>query len=40
MKDVAETMVVSESDVKKCQDQAGSEGKAGGGEKTGDMGKK
>ena len=40
VKDVAETMVVSESDVKKCQDQAGSEGKAGGGEKTGDMGKK
>ena len=40
VKDVAETMVVSESDVKKCQDQAGAEGKAGGGEKTGDMGKK
>lgn len=32
-KDVAETMVISESDVKKCQDQAGdakpAEGKAG-----------
>jgi len=39
VKDVAETMVISESDVKKCQDQAASEGK-GGGEKAGDMGKK
>jgi len=39
VKDVAETMVISESDVKKCQDQAAAEGK-GGGEKTGDMGKK
>jgi len=39
VKDVAETMVVSESDVKKCQDQAAAEGK-GGGEKAGDMGKK
>ena len=38
VKDVAETMVISESDVKKCQDQAASEGK--GGEKAGDMGKK
>ena len=39
VKDVAETMVISESDVKKCQDQAAGEGK-GGGEKAGDMGKK
>jgi len=39
VKDVAETMVISESDVKKCQDQAAAEGK-GGGEKAGDMGKK
>ena len=38
VKDVAETMVISESDVKKCQDQAGSDTK--GGEKAGDMGKK
>jgi len=38
VKDIAETMVIDESDVKKCQDQAGSENK--GGEKAGDMGKK
>jgi hypothetical protein len=31
VKDVAETMVIDESDVKKCQEQAGSEGAAGSG---------
>ena len=31
VKDVAETMVIDESDVKKCQEQAGTEGAAGGG---------
>ena len=30
VKDVAETMVIEESDVKKCQDEAGKEGAAGG----------
>ena len=30
VKDVAETMVISESDVKKCQEEAGKEGTAGG----------
>ena len=30
VKDVAETMVIEESDVKKCQDEAGKEGTAGG----------
>jgi len=30
VKDVAETMVIDESEVKKCQDQAASEGAAGG----------
>ena len=43
VKDVAETMVIEESDVKKCQEQAGSEGAAGGakeGEKKGDTGAK
>ena len=30
VKDVAETMVIDESDVKKCQEQAASEGTAGG----------
>ncbi len=30
VKDVAETMVIEESDVKKCQEQAGTEGAAGG----------
>jgi hypothetical protein len=42
VKDVAETMVIEESDVKKCQEQ-GTEGAAGGakeGEKKGDMGSK
>jgi len=41
VKDVAETMVIDESDVKKCQEQAGSEGTAGGkqgGEKAGEAG--
>jgi hypothetical protein len=41
VKDVAETMVIDEADVKKCQEQAGSEGTAGskeGGEKGGEMG--
>ena len=37
-KDVAETMVISEADVKKCQDQAGGE-KAGGEKKAGEAGK-
>jgi hypothetical protein len=31
VKDIAETMVIDESDVKKCQEQAGSEGAGGGG---------
>ena len=42
VKDVAETMVIEESDVKKCQDEA-SQGAAGGmkeGEKKGDTGSK
>jgi hypothetical protein len=42
VKDVAETMVIDESEVKKCQEQA-SEGAAGGakeGEKKGDTGSK
>jgi len=30
VKDVAETMVIDESEVKKCQEQAASEGAAGG----------
>jgi hypothetical protein len=30
VKDVAETMVIDESEVKKCQEQAASEGTAGG----------
>jgi hypothetical protein len=41
VKDVAETMVIEESDVKKCQDEAGKEGAAGGaagGAKEGDKG--
>ena len=40
VKDVAETMVIDESDVKKCQEQAGSEGAAGSGgaTKEGDKG--
>ena len=41
VKDVAETMVIDESDVKKCQEQAASEGAGGaqGGEKkAGDTG--
>ena len=38
VKDVAETMVIDESDVKKCQDQAGSEGATGGGQKPADAG--
>ena len=33
VKDVAETMVIEESEVKKCQEQAASEGTAGGGSK-------
>jgi len=40
VKDVAETMVIDEADVKKCQEQ-GSEGAGGGkegGEKAGEMG--
>ena len=43
VKDVAETMVIDESDVKKCQEQAASEGAAGGakeGEKKPDAGTK
>jgi hypothetical protein len=38
-KDIAETMVISEADVKKCQDQAGGDQKAGEGQKAGDAGK-
>jgi hypothetical protein len=38
-KDVAETMVISEADVKKCQDQAGAAPKAGEAPKAGDAGK-
>ena len=42
VKDVAETMVIEESDVKKCQEEAGKEGTAGGaaggGAKEGDKG--
>jgi hypothetical protein len=40
VKDVAETMVIEESDVKKCQEEAGKEGAAGGaaGAKEGDKG--
>ena len=44
VKDVAETMVIDESDVKKCQEQAASEGAAGGAKegekKSGDTGAK
>ncbi len=44
VKDVAETMVIDEADVKKCQEQAGSEGTAGsakeGEKKSGDTGAK
>ncbi len=36
VKDVAETMVIDESDVKKCQEQAGTEGAAGGGAQGGE----
>jgi hypothetical protein len=36
VKDVAETMVIDESDVKKCQEQAGTEGAAGGGTQGGE----
>jgi hypothetical protein len=36
VKDVAETMVISESDVKKCQEEAGGEAK-GGEAKTGEQ---
>lgn len=41
VKDVAETMVIEESDVKKCQEQAASEGTAGGaqGQKPAEAGK-
>jgi len=40
VKDVAETMVIDESDVKKCQEEAGSAGTAGGAgeKKPGDTG--
>ena len=42
VKDVAETMVIDEADVKKCQEQAASEGTAGkeGAAKPGDTGTK
>ena len=36
VKDVAETMVIDEADVKKCQEQAGSEGTGAGGAKEGE----
>ncbi len=41
VKDVAETMVIDESDVKKCQEQAASEGAGaqGGEKKAGESGK-
>jgi hypothetical protein len=43
VKDVAETMVIDESEVKKCQEQAGSDAAAGAAKdaekKAGDMGK-
>jgi len=35
VKDVAETMVIDEADVKKCQEQAGAAGDAKGGDKAG-----
>jgi len=38
VKDVAETMVIGEDDVKKCQEQAGDAAKGGGDAKGGDKG--
>lgn len=38
VKDVAETMVISESDVRKCQEAAGGEAKPAEGAKGGEMG--